>query len=420
MDSVASYELNLNTAITGANIVRLLRTICVLIVLLSLSNCKSTSVEDSNSEEQSVNSLLKSLRTIGKLAEFDPMWLSLGSKVKASNDFVTKLMLLAKTNTQEFLKLKFYILKNPAKMGSASSALNLVVGSEADWVSMVRKIGKDGVQDQSLSNHLVPVMMSLDAKTKGALWKEIGNLYPIAYKNKHHSPFGNGMAPKRALDLILRFTLPPEDFFVNVKSQAEARSALNRFIAAQHDAALQGSNFGVYTGDDVLSIAKYVQKFLRARGKNGEEILLKGSLPTGRANLAKRNPLENIVDSVLQGMDTSYSDVDMLVPDSLQKSIQSIAGGTYSALVSSQAKTIVSKTGAKPSFQTHTWPDLFAELDGAFVSPVGIRITKDKIYINLYRSAQKNELPEKNIVDAMSNFEKEQLRSKWVTSIPVD
>ncbi|MEI8027717.1 MAG: hypothetical protein WCI18_15320 [Pseudomonadota bacterium] len=397
-----------------------LRTIFILFAFLSLSNCKSASIEESNSEEQSVISLLQSLRSIGKFAEFDSKWLSLGSKVKASNDFVTKLMQLAKTNNQEFLKLKFYILKNPAKMGSASTALNLVVGSEADWVSMVRKIGKDGVQDQSLSNHLVPVMMNLDAKTKGALWKEIGNLYPIAYKNKHQSPFGNGMAPKRALDVILRFTLPPEDFFVNVKSQAEARSALNRFIAKQHDDALQGTDFGVYTGDDVLSIAKYVQNFLRARGKDGEEILLKGSLPTGRANLAKRNPLENIVDSVLQGMDTSYSDVDMLVPDSLQKSIQSIAGGSYSALVSSQAKAIVSKTGAKPSFQTHTWPDLFAELDGAFVSPVGIRITKDKIYINLYRSAQKNELPEKNVVDAMSDLEKEQLRSKWVTSIPVD
>lgn len=396
------------------------RRLFVLFVFFSLSNCKSNSLEESNSEEQSVTSLLQSLRTIRKFAEFDPNWLSLGSKIKASNDFVTKLMQLAKTNSQEFLKLKSYILKNPAKIGAASPALNLVVGSEADWLSMVRKIGQDGVQDQSLANHLVAVLKNLDTRTKETLWKEISKLYPIAYKKKHRSPFGNGMAPKRALDVILRFTLPPEDFFVNAKSPAEARKALNRFIASQRDEALQGTDFGVYTGDDVLSMAKYIQNFLRTKGKDGEEILLKGSLPTGRANLAKRNPLDNIVDSVLQGMDTSYSDVDMLVPDSLQKSIQTIAGGTYSALVSNQAKSIVSKTGAKPSFQTHTWPDLFAELDGAFVSPLGIRITKDNIFINLYRSAQKNELPEKNIVAAMSDLEKEHLRSQWITSIPVD
>jgi len=386
----------------------------------SLFSCKTNSIEESNSEEQSVVDLLHSLRTIGKLSEFDPSWLSLGSKVKNSDHFVRKLMELAKTNAQEFLKLKSYILKNPSSAGPASSALNLVVGSEADWIAMIRKIGSDGVQDQSLANHLVPVMENLDPQTKAKLWKEIITLYPMAYKNKHKSPFGGGFAPKRALDLILRFTLPPEDFFMNAKGPIEARKAFNRFISEQHAQAFQGTDFGVYTGDDVLSIAKYIQKFLRTHGNVSQEILLKGSLPTGRANLAKRNPMENFVDSAIQGMNSSYSDVDMLVPDSLQKSIQTISGQTYSALVSSEAKTIVSKTGAKPSFQTHTWPDLFAELDGAFMSPVGVRITKDHIYINLYRRGQKNELPEKSVVDAMTDVQKAELRSKWITSLVVD
>ncbi len=390
------------------------------VVALAFSGCRTPSVEESNSEEQAANRIVAGFQAIKKLADFDPNWLSLGSKIDRSHEFVTKLMRLAKTNRDEFLKFKNFVLKNPGKVGPARKTLDLVVGSESEWLDFVRRISSEGVPDQALANHLVPVMENLDLSTKSKIWKEINLLYPKAYKNKHRGPLGDGIAPKRALDLILRFTLPPEAYFQSVKNPTDARRALNLFISDQHSKVFSGTEFGSYTGDDVISLAKYIQNFLRTHGSAGQEILLKGSLPTGRANLAKRNPFDSLADSVLQGMNSSYSDVDMLVPASLQKPIQSIADKSYSALVSQQAKNIVSSTGAKPSFQTHVWPDLFAELDGAFMSPIGIRITKDGIFVNIYRSGQKNELPAKSLVDTMTVAQQSELRSKWITSIPIE
>lgn len=395
---------------------------CILMTspAVFLQSCKPAMEESVDSEEQSVFDLLKRLATIQKLSDFDPKWLTGNPVSKATTDFVNKILELAKSNRAEFLKFRSFVLKNPAKAGAAKNALNLVVGSEKDWLDFVDSIAEKGVSDQALATTLVPVLQNLDESTKVAIWAKLKKLYPQAYHNKHRSPVGNGFAPKRAFDLILRFTMAPEPFFKSGIQGKEALQSLNKYIKFQHDAAFAGTKFGQYTGDDIYSIAKHLQKFLIKNGVQGEEILFKGSMPSGRANLAKRNPMENIVDSAIQGFNTSYSDIDVLVPEHLLSSIKTLEANAYSALVSPEGKGIVAKTGAKASIQPHVWPDLFAEVDGSFMSPVGIRITKERIYVNIYRSTSRTELPEKGTVDKMNSADKEAFRKQWIRSIPLD
>jgi len=383
-------------------------------------SCKPKMAESMDSDEQSVFDLLRKLGTIAKLSDFDPQWMTGAAVSKASTDFVKKILELSKSNRLEFLKFKAFVSKNPQKAGQSVQSLKLLLGDEDQWSDFIEEVAKKGVQDQALATNLAPVLQSLDAGLKAKIWRKIQKLYPAAYHNKHRSPVGNGFAPKRAFDLILRFTMPPESFFEGGKQGRWALDSLNKYIKFQHEAAFAGTDFGQYTGDDIYAIAKYFQKFLIKNGKSGDEILLKGSLPSGRANLAKRNALENIVDSAIQGVNTSYSDIDLLVPSHLLTSVKSQEADAYSVLVSNQAKTIVSKTGAKPSIQPHPWPDIYAEVDGSFMSPLGIRITKDNIFVNLYRSTSRADLPSKNDVEKMSATELNSFIKTWIRSIPLD
>jgi hypothetical protein len=283
------------------------------------------------------------------------------------------------------------------------------------WVDFVRSISKNGTLDDSLRSSLIPAMRNLSPNTRSEILDIIKKEYPSAYHNKHKI-IGDGWPPKRAFDVILRYLIPPEQFFKKITTKSDALNAWNNFLKAQKKAVFDGSDFGSYTADDVHSIAKRMQEFLKQQPANGEnvEILIKGSFPAGKANLHKRNPLENIADAVLQGRNSSYSDIDFLINKTWQKRIKEIEPDIYNYLVSDQAKNIVSKSGAKPFFQTHPNPfDLYAELDGSMMSPVGLRVNKEKITLVVYNQIPVTEIPSKEVLNQLSQADKQKIYDKW-------
>lgn len=299
---------------------------------------------------------------------------------------------------------------------------SLSSGDSKSWMGYIGEITKKGTSDDALRTFLVPTMQNMTESQKLSIFQHIQKNYPQAYKNKQRF-VGKGFAPKRAFDLILRYTIGPEKYFQNVKTSSEAMQAWRAFFSAQKNAVFKGSDFGSYTPDDVLGVAKRMQDYLKAQGKKAEgaEILLKGSFPAGKANLKRRNPLDNPLDSATQGFSTSNSDIDFLINKEWQQPIKSIEANIYDTLVSKQARDIVESSGAKPSFQSHPDPfDIFAELDGSMMSPIGLRVNQSEIKLVIYRALPATELPSRKTIEAMTSKEKWELYNKWTQTITIN
>lgn len=301
------------------------------------------------------------------------------------------------------------------------SKRSILRGDSNSWEQYTEAILKNGTDDDGLRTILVPVMKSMTQDTKAKLFAIIKKNYSSAYHSKHRF-VGSGWPPKRAYDAILRYTLDPSTFFSNVKTKEQAMEAWRKYFELQNQVIFEGSDFGRYTPDDVLSIARRMQEYLKSQkeGANGVEILLKGSFPSGKANLRKRNPLDNIADSVMQGPNSSYSDIDFLINKDWEKKIKAIEPDIYNYLVSKEAKALVKSSGAKPFFQTHPHPfDLYAELDGSMMSPIGLRVNQSQITLVIYNPNRSDDLPSREAIEAMSSSAKQALYERWATFIPL-
>jgi hypothetical protein len=291
------------------------------------------------------------------------------------------------------------------------------------WTDLIEHIRARGMPNQSLRTTLVPVLLRLDEATKAAVFNGIKKNYSAAYHNKHKLPIGNGFAPKRAYDLILRYALPPDRFFSGSMSGSEAIAAWRKFFKTQKGLALEGTDFGSYTPDDVIGVAKEIRRFIISKGAQAQdvEVLMKGSFPSGRANLKRRNPLESPADSILQGASSSYSDVDMLVTERFMPILKQIQDGIYSKLVSPEARKIVDSSGAKPFFQMHPHPDdVFAELDGSMMSPIGLRISQGGITLVVYKPKSALELPSREAIAKMTPAQKDALLKSWTLNYKIE
>jgi hypothetical protein len=206
-------------------------------------------------------------------------------------------------------------------------------------------------------------------------------------------------------------------------SGSEAIAAWRKFFKTQKGLALEGTDFGSYTPDDVIGVAKEIRRFIISKGAQAQdvEVLMKGSFPSGRANLKRRNPLESPADSILQGASSSYSDVDMLVTERFMPILKQIQDGIYSKLVSPEARKIVDSSGAKPFFQMHPHPDdVFAQLDGSMMSPIGLRISQGGITLVVYKPKSALELPSREAIAKMTPAQKDALLKSWTLNYKIE
>jgi hypothetical protein len=263
-------------------------------------------------------------------------------------------------------------------------------------------------------------LRGFEEDTRQVILERIHKHYEAAYKSKFK--VSQGLAPKRAYDVILRYSSGPERFFTRVKTSDDAMAAWRQFFKSQRQTAFDRTDFGSYTPEDVVSVAKKMQEYLVSQGDRakGVEILLKGSFPAGKANLRRKNPFDNVIDSIMTGADTSYSDIDFLINADWEKPIKSIEPGIYQSLVSKEARDLVFGSKAKPFFQTHPDPfDLFAELDGSIMSPVGLRINQKSLTLIVYNPLPVTELPSREAIGKMSAAEKKALYEKWASFYPL-
>ena len=297
---------------------------------------------------------------------------------------------------------------------------NLLLGEPQTWHDFVRTIVLKGTPDDELRNGFVPVMRQFDDATRGDLVQLIAQRYEKAYKNKFKVT--QGLAPKRAYDVVLRYVMGPETYFKGVRSKEQTMTAWRKYFAALKESVFRGTAFSCYTPDDVRAVAQRMQSFLLSKGAAAKDvnILLKGSFPSGKANLQRKNPFDNLVDSVTTGFDTSYSDIDFLINADWEKAIKVLEPDIYKALVSQEGRDIVTRSKAKAFFQTHPDPfDLFAELDGSIMSPIGLRVNQQSITLVVYNPLSRADLPSREILEKMGAREKQALYKKWASFYPL-
>jgi hypothetical protein len=305
-------------------------------------------------------------------------------------------------------------------LAKQSMESNLLLGDPGTWVKYVDSIATQGTKDDGLRSSLVPVIRNFDEETRVEVIRRIHTHYEAAYKTKFK--VSQGLAPKRAYDVILRYASGPEKYFGSVKTREDAMEAWGKFFKFQKETVFERTDFGSYTPEDVVSVARKMQEYLVSQGPRAKdvEILLKGSFPAGKANLRRKNPFDNVIDSIMTGSATSYSDIDFLINAEWEKSIKAIEPSIYQALVSKESKDLVFGTKAKAFFQTHPDPfDLFAELDGSIMSPIGLRVNQKSITLVVYNPLPVSELPPRDAISKMTSAEKKALYEKWASFYPL-
>ena len=139
--------------------------------------------------------------------------------------------------------------------------------SETTWLKIFEETTTrtSGLLDTLVA--MGPSLKEMPATTKKKILKRIAEKYPMASKTGFD---GFEMGPKRALDAWIRVLLPSDKIFKNalakVKSPKgayqEYLNAINRNIVK--NMAENTNHYGVINSNDVLALAKGVQKFLQA------------------------------------------------------------------------------------------------------------------------------------------------------------
>ena len=370
----------------------------------------------------------------GEVANTSTRWLEYGPEEKATEDYVEKSLTLFKRNRKLHAKTYSEIASSLPAATVANQRHKEMIGliylDGPTWIGFVELLANKGYPNQGITNSLPQLLKRLPEETKQEIYTGMGALYVKAYRTKYNlpaanaGPYGAPMAPKRALDAILRFMVPLEEFFESVNSPEEALTAYEKHLALLREIVLKGTDHGQYEATDVIGVSRYVQKAYKEVMKSikisstderntFQQVLLKGSFPSGRANLVRRSPWDNPIETILHGVKTSYSDIDLNVgPAEAMGAMKEWQAQAWSGLQSSLAKNQAVKTKAQADFQMHP-RDPYGELHGSRLSPVGVRITPSSIKLVVYSSFRLGDLPPKKQVEEMSFEDQEKLLSKF-------
>lgn len=173
-------------------------------------------------------------------------------------------------------------------------ALRLALYDENAWQDYLDRAVAKGT-DEMPDIGLARVLERMPAGLKSTLLKQVGQVYPTAGKDSRED-----FAPKRALDVFIRHALVPDQRInAAIAGGQSPKQAYEAYVHELQRRIFSGSEFGQYTVDDVLGVAREIQKVLRKQFPQPSKsirLVLGGSFPNGRA-VFSRSDIDATADS---------------------------------------------------------------------------------------------------------------------------
>lgn len=231
--------------------------------------------------------------------------------------------------------------------------LKLALYDEKTWTHMLSILDRILIRSApTISKRLYPMIQSMPSDLKISLLNEIGKRYAKAEKINT-----NYMGPKRFLDALLSYFLPPVDILKNfVQGGASPLAAFDHYLILLRASIVQPEGYEYYSANDILFAAEQYQKQL---ADPNDFIYLTGSFPNGKAKL-----------------ETSDVDVFISKNNQIEKAFLIIdrANNEY---FHSQGKV-------NSHLESHVTPTTFSLEDLATINPLMILITQNEIKLMVF------------------------------------
>ena len=165
-----------------------------------------------------------------------------------------------------------------------------------EWRQMLAHVFKYGDLAASFTTSLINVIRNMPEELQRQLDSMIAAAYPTLSKyGPRDDAHELGLPPKRAIDAFISIARKPVRYFRS--SEESPAEKLNYYLEQQNRQLFANSEFGGYSGQAVVEVAKIVQaEMQRAAAAPGDTILLYGSFPNGRANLSSSD-IDSLVSS---------------------------------------------------------------------------------------------------------------------------
>ncbi len=289
-------------------------------------------------------------------------WLANPAERPAIQRWVDALLSVSEAERRNLLAK---IERNPPKDPHLRRVTELALYKESAWAEYYAEFSTAPQADRALFDAFTPIFANMPADLKKKLASSIRRDYPTLKKEKWVRTWTFRkkyleLGPKRAVDIAIRQLDPPAPFFqAGIREGKTASAVYGEYIALLRSKYFARGDTGGYSVDDILAAARDAQIELRKLppGKVPHSLVMAGSFPTGRANLAT-------------------SDVDVI------PSHFSIEDG-YPA-IQERINAGLRKKYPKANLEVHSMFATVTEIDAAIVSPIMVRVETDRIEILVY------------------------------------
>ena len=292
-------------------------------------------------------------------------WLSnpRGKSNKAVRELVGEISILSEDQRAELLK-KFNnssaLFTQAEKSTELGKIFKFFLHDEQTWIMYVEDLARRGTYSNELTQALPPALETMPISLKQKIHGKLRELYPTADKTGMKA-----LPAKRALDAVLRYTMPVEHFFpASTREGAAASQAYGAYLKALTEVFPEGGAAGGYGLEDVLTSCRIIRKQLQnpklLENIRDPEMVLAGSFPNGRAKL-------------------SSSDLDVFLSDPRLEAIFKKTDAEIAAALATP-----SQSATPIGLHLHKAPENWEAWEMGQISPVQIKITTDEIELWIY------------------------------------
>lgn len=238
--------------------------------------------------------LVKSIIVVG-YKDIDPKtsWLEYPLQDPKMDSLVNKIIKLS----SEERKLIMDILQNsPKPSKNIEKIFRLALYDRDLWIRYFKDFSTKAQYDHALVGALIPVLRSMPHDLRDEIYDMIQEVYlRLTKRNIRYFPkiqFGLRLAPKRAVDAFIQHTFKMDEVIEADLSEGKPfLSAYNSLLSSLKSQFFPNSPLGGYTAEDVQLVAETIQDVIAREaprlGIIDPKIVITGSFPAGRANLAK-------------------------------------------------------------------------------------------------------------------------------------
>ncbi len=279
-------------------------------------------------------------------------------------------------NLKDRLEILQKIQNNPPRDKALEKILRLSLFDELTWLEYFEEFSQKPQDNDALFNALVPVFSKMPQSLRSILLQKAHEVYPTAsrVKSVREFPFYKKnylrLAPKRALDVLISNLLPPrKEIRQKIERGQSVLQAYQEVLQYQKKSVFAGYSQGSYSASDVLIAARAIQSVMHQRETTDPTwtVTMGGSFPSGRAKL-------------------ETSDIDVMLSDSRYNQ--------HLEEMTSQVNEALKATHPESALEVHSFFETTTEVNAAIVSPMFIRISKDRIELLVYppiRSLERDE-----------------------------